>query len=475
MAEETGKDLFEKLKASKDNLVLDLDYSNFEKTCYSTNDLFMKNGYFLRIYEVKDKFRQINHETPKSKNIIREVSSCVKQKFNGFNVVIVECDKKIRKKYQPIDIVYKPVKKVDDVIECFFLTDFYMANRASFNKGLVTKHSNAYQCYFCRCYFVEKTKYERHLSNCSGKPWIAYDFNVQNLVTFEDTCKYKGEIPLTAHGDFETVAPSDDYQDPENKSMFAVSYAIIFAFHPDLNFERVIIERSFGHSMKELLSLNYLTSEERQMLNKKTVLQLRVAALDVSKGKSKNAISVMFNIELKFTSDILLKWFSVKIKSKHIELDPFVKMAYSRENPIDWNKDKFPMDVQPRGLDFNGTDMSYIDILTRKELLRKAFLRNIYDVEEIKKSENISTIENYQKAFEKYLKITKNMEEEIKSAEAYFLIHNDELREILEECCPAYSDCVNELVEEIKKIEIKNYKAKFPSLRCKFMPLFTTV
>ena len=114
----------------------------------------------------------------------------------------------------------------------------------------------------------------------------------------------------------------------------------------------------------------------------------------------------MFNIELKFASDVLLKWFSIKIKSKHIELDHFVKMAYSRENPIDWNKDKcvtcnFPKDVQPRGLDFNGTDMSYIDFLIRKE---HAFLRNIYDVVEIKESKNISTIENYQKAFEKYLK-----------------------------------------------------------------------
>ena len=277
--EEIGKDLFEKLKAS--NLILDLYYSNFEKTCYSTYDLLMKNSYFLRIYKLKEKFRQINHETSKNKNIIREVSSCVKQKFNGFNVVIVECDKKVRKKYLLIDIVYKPVKKVDDVIECFFSTDFYMANRAFFYKGLITKHSNAYQCHFCRCYYVEKAKYERHLSNCFGHPGIAYDFNVQNLITFEDTYKYKDKIPLTAYADFETVAPSDDYQDPENKSMFTVSYAIIFAFHPDLNFERVIIERSFGHSMEELLSLNYLTSEQQQMLDKKTSLQLRDAALDV--------------------------------------------------------------------------------------------------------------------------------------------------------------------------------------------------
>ena len=43
--------------------------------------------------------------------------------------------------------------------------------------------------------------------------------------------------------------------------MFAVSYAIIFAFNPNLNFEKVIIERSFGHSLDKLSTLHYLTRE----------------------------------------------------------------------------------------------------------------------------------------------------------------------------------------------------------------------
>ena len=464
MAEEIGKNLFDDLKTMKNNLILDLDYSNFEKTCYLANDLLMKNDYFLRIYERKEKFRQINHKTSKNKSITREVSSCVKQKFNGFNVLSIEYDKKIRKKFVSIDIIYKPVKKVDDVIECFFSTDFHLANKAAFNKGVKISHSNAHQCYFCGNYYVKKTRYERHMSNCAGQPGIAYDFNIQNLVTFKDTLKYKGEIPLTAYADFETVAPSDDYQDPENRNMYAVSYAIIFAFHPDLNFERVITERSFGYSTEELLSLNYLTSEQQHLVERKTLLQLRDAAIDVSKTENKNAISIMFNVEVKFVSDVLSRWFNAKIKSKHIELDPFVKMAYSRENPIDWTKDKcvicnFPMNVQPKRLSFSGPDMSYIDFMIRKE---HAFLRNIYSSDEIMESKNIATIENYQKAFEKYLKIIKNMEEEIRSVETYELVYSDELREFLEEHCPAYSHCVKELAEEIKQFEIKNNKAKIP-------------
>ena len=132
---------------------------------------------------------------------------------------------------------------------------------------------------------------------------------------------------MTVYANFETIATSDDYQDPENRKMFAVSHAIVFAWHPDLKLERVIIERSFGHSLDELTDLKYLTAEQLQLINRKTLLQLRDPAIDVYKRKSKLAVSVMFNVELKFASDILLKWFNAKIKSKHLELDPMMKKS----------------------------------------------------------------------------------------------------------------------------------------------------
>ena len=53
--------------------------------------------------------------------------------------------------------------------------------------------------------------------------------------------KFKGDIPPTAYIDFETTVPTDDCLDPESKKMFVVSYVIIFAFHPELDNDRVII------------------------------------------------------------------------------------------------------------------------------------------------------------------------------------------------------------------------------------------
>ena len=269
---------------------------------------------------------------------------------------------------------------------------------------------------------------------------------------------------MTAYADFETITPTDDYLDPENRQMFAVSYAIIFAFHPDLNLERAIIERSFGHSLEDLISINYLTAEQQQLINRKTVLQLRDAAINVSRRKSKIAILLMFNVELKFAGDILLKWFNAKIKSKYIEFDPFMKLNYQRQIPIDWQEGKcvicrFPLSIEPKGLRFQESDMSYIDFTIRKE---HAFLRNIYDVEDLKKSKNIATIESYQKAFECYVTVIKSMEDEIKCVENYDMIYDDTSGEFLEEACPAYSYDVENLIEEIKSFKIKNFKSKIP-------------
>ena len=161
----------------------------------------------------------------------------------------------------PIDIIYKPVKKEDEINERFFSVKIHLAYRSTFSKNKKNKHGSTFQCYFFCNYFVKKDKFDRHIKNCTGRPGYVYNFNIQNLLTFEKNLKFKRDIPLTAYIDFETTAPTDDCLDPETKKMTAVSYLIIFIFHPDLKTDRVIIERSFGHSI-EKLSLNYLTSNQ---------------------------------------------------------------------------------------------------------------------------------------------------------------------------------------------------------------------
>ena len=129
-------------------------------------------------------------------------------------------------------------------------------------------------------------------------------------MTFEENLKYKRDIPLVAYIDFKTTAPTDKCLDSENRKMFAVSYVIVFAFHLELDIDRVITECNFGHSRETRTSLNYLTREQLDFKDRKTLLQLRDWALAVFERKNKIEISEMFSTELMFANDCLLKWFS---------------------------------------------------------------------------------------------------------------------------------------------------------------------
>ena len=100
------------------------------------------------------------------------------------------------------------------------------------------------------------------MKNCSGKPGIIYNFNNQSLVSYEDNFKAKGDLPFCVYFDFEKIAPADNCLDPEQKKMFVVSYVMIVAFHPTLKLERVIIYRSFAHTLDQLSNINYLTREQ---------------------------------------------------------------------------------------------------------------------------------------------------------------------------------------------------------------------
>ena len=179
----------------------------------------------------------------KKKTVLRDLSSYAVEKFNRFSIVRVELSKKLRQPFCPIDIIYKPVKKADDIINCFFSEKLNIAFRASFNEGSKIKHCSAWQCYFCFNYYARKDKFDRHFENCTGQPGYVYNFNTENFLTFEENLKYKGDLPLVAYIDFETTAPTDECLNPENRRTFTVSYVIIFTFHPDLDIDCVIIER----------------------------------------------------------------------------------------------------------------------------------------------------------------------------------------------------------------------------------------
>ena len=70
--------------------------------------------------------------------------------------------------------------------------------------------------------------------------------------------------------------------------MNAVSYVIIFAFHPNLGMKRIIIERSFGHSTEKLTTIDYLTAEKLKYKDITTLKQLRDCTISVANKKKQN-------------------------------------------------------------------------------------------------------------------------------------------------------------------------------------------
>ena len=102
------------------------------------------------------------------KSIIRKLLSCIIEKFNGFTIVHIENDREICKKFYAINIIYKPVKKLNENIERYFSAEVHLAYRGIFNDGEKIKHSTACKCYYCSNFYGRKDKYDRHIENCTG-------------------------------------------------------------------------------------------------------------------------------------------------------------------------------------------------------------------------------------------------------------------------------------------------------------------
>ena len=79
-----------------------------------------------------------------------------------------------------------------------------------------------------------------------------------------------------------------------------MSYVLIVSFHFALNLNRIIIQKSYTHSLMELTTLNYLTEDQMKFIDLQILNQLKDIAIDVSKRKCKNTMGQMFCIEAAF-------------------------------------------------------------------------------------------------------------------------------------------------------------------------------
>ena len=418
---------------------------------------------FLRVFELKDKFRYIIKQNSEQKKHFSEVSACVIERFNGFTIVRLEFDNEIRKEFTPIDIIYKPVIKQNAILNCFFTDKLHLAYKAVYNettKWDKLKSSCAFQCYFCGKFWTRKPKLATHMKNCLGKPGFVYNFQTRNLLTYEENIKFKRDVPLTAYIDSETTAPTDCCLDPESNKMNVVSYVIILAFHPKLQLPCIIIERSFGHSLEKLCQIDYLTSEQLKYGDVITVKQLRDCALAVHKKTNVLAISEMFCTEIKFATNCVLQWYNDKYKNLELSIES--KNEFERENPIDWENGecvlcRFPLEANPTNPE--NKKMSYGDFIIKKEHM---FLRNIFSKEELLKSSSIDTFESFHKHFIEFLEIVVFLEEGINSSLQFSDCSYPNLVSFIQKHFSEF-DSFKHIKQDIETVEIKGYiNSKIP-------------
>ena len=137
------------------------------------------------------------------------------------------------------------------------------------------------------------------MENCSGKPGVVYNFNNQCLISYQDNFHTKGDGPFAVYFDFETTAHTDNCLDPEQKKMFV---------------DRIIVYRSFAHSIEQLTTLDYFSREQITFIEPHLINMLKDMAFEVSKRKCKNSVGQMFSIESALVKKTLLKWFNAKSK-----------------------------------------------------------------------------------------------------------------------------------------------------------------
>ena len=71
------KDVIEMLfdKIDREKFDVAFDNQKFIQPCLDINQIFIKEGYFLRVYELKNKFRELRLKNSKEQKIVRQLSS----------------------------------------------------------------------------------------------------------------------------------------------------------------------------------------------------------------------------------------------------------------------------------------------------------------------------------------------------------------------------------------------------------------
>ena len=155
-----GKDLYFQLQKTEPYVMLDYTVFGFFDRYRNMNKLWVEFGFFKKFYKQRNKFRYQLQQKLKSKNEMKtELSACVIQKFNGYDLLRNTLQRSQKIDLVPIDIVYEPSLDVSKPILCFFAPPIHSAYQTFYGKSLGNNKKRcvnltaAKQCPYCNNFF----------------------------------------------------------------------------------------------------------------------------------------------------------------------------------------------------------------------------------------------------------------------------------------------------------------------------------
>ena len=147
------------------------------------------------------------------KNVVRRNrSACVEERFHGFDIVRKNSKNEHKENYVAADVVYQPVSRIDQIVNCYFTSSMRNACRPASHLKKVLEITAAEKYYACNKFFVQKKSLECHLKTCSSMAGIIYKFENQGIQTFFDNMKFMSDLPFAIYFDSETTSGKKNLQ-----------------------------------------------------------------------------------------------------------------------------------------------------------------------------------------------------------------------------------------------------------------------
>ena len=115
---------------------LDNALFGFFDRCYLINKVLVKHGFFIRFFDKRNIYRFLIETNVQGKNeVTRNLSSCVIEKFNGYETIRMEIERKEKLDFNLINIVYEPTFDEKEPVVCNLTDQIHVAYRSYIGKS----------------------------------------------------------------------------------------------------------------------------------------------------------------------------------------------------------------------------------------------------------------------------------------------------------------------------------------------------